>query len=306
MLTIHDLSILLGRPAKDLIKLIKSNFKGTERLELDSVLDSRWTHFLVRQSERRWPQFQVVTIAALKGGIGKTTLTLNMAKLAAGLGLKVVVVDFDPEACATNALRISGNGADSLILCDIFREGREISEAICRTNIPGVDLVPSALRNHHLEKVVGHQNPKKIVKGVLEGLRSYNLVFLDLPPAFSTITGSAYLACDLIVLPCTPNIFSLESVALTIEAIDKLADEFECKDLRYKILMNQYSQQRVAAREVFALLDERYGEKLCPYPVRESADVVNATNSGATVFDIRIAQGVRDSFTRLGSTILGW
>ena len=244
----------------------------------------------------RLSQPGIVTIAALKGGVGKTTLSTNVAVHAASLGKRTLLVDLDPEACATNNLApLSTDLSHTTVIYDLLKTGKvEFSEAIIQSAYPGLHLLPSALRNHHCEKVAAHLNPKRLLRERLVPL-SYDLILLELPLSFTTVTGAAYLASDLIILPCTPSIFALESVALTIEAVDKLAEEFEAPERNFKILMNQFNSKRVASTEIFAALKETYPNQVFPFVVRDSADIQNSTNIGKSVFDTRCSRDIRNA-----------
>src|SRR4051812_7174221 len=103
---------------------------------------------------------KVITFAALKGGVGKTTLSLNVAIHVATLGFKVLVVDLDPEACATNTLLPENSDlTHTLTFYDILkRNEKNITPAILSSRQPNLDLVPSALINHHAEKFLHNCN----------------------------------------------------------------------------------------------------------------------------------------------------
>lgn len=249
---------------------------------------------------------KVITFAALKGGIGKTTLSVNVAFRAASSGAKVLVVDLDPEACATNTLvDEEWDVSSATTFFDIVKSGeKDISRAIIPSKYPNLDLIASSLINHQAEKFLHKANPRKAVREKLEPLR-YQYIFLELPPSFTTLTGSAYLAADLIVIPCTPNIYSLESVALTMRAIDELSDEFDCPQRNYRVLMNQYNAKRVASQEVAQTLAKLYAQQVLPFQIRESAEIANATNAGLTVFEARVSPSLRDDFDRLTQHVCG-
>ncbi len=310
MITITELSGLLGLSKERAKQLVGDSLKENPTLDIQPGTVWRVGPMTVRklllERGKKFPERKVITFAALKGGIGKTTISTNVAVRAANLGAKVLLIDMDPEACATNALVPRDTDlSNRLIFCDLLKDEKpDMQKAIISSNYPGLDLIPSALRNHHAEKLVGNLNPKRIIRDRLEGL-DYNLILLELPPSFTTVTGSAYLAADLIVLPCTPSIYSLESVALTIEAIDQLADQFECPERNYKILMNQYNSSRVASQEIIQALMETYKSKVFPFYIRESADIANSTNAGRSIFEVKCSRSIREDFHELTMQVCG-
>ena len=163
---------------------------------------------------------------------------------------------------------------------------------------------PSSLRNHKSEKEVIGTNPKKLIKERLSSL-SFELIFFELPPSFSTLTGSAYLASDLIILPCTPSNYALESVSLTIEAIDNLANEFEAQKKNYKILMNQYNSKRITSQQVLEALMDNFGSKVLPMQIKQTAEIENAMNAGLTIYETKTTKVVKESFNDLTISICG-
>ena len=310
MITVTELAGFLGLSKERAKQLVNEALQQDPSLDIQTgtlwkIGPSAVRKFFADRG-KRFSQRKIVTFAALKGGIGKTTVSTNVAVRAAALGAKVLLIDLDPEACATNGLiSKSVDQTNAVIFHDLLKDEKsDIKKAIVPSNYPGLDLIPSSLRNHHMEKLVGNQNPKRIVRDRLEPL-DYNLILLELPPSFTTVTGSAYLAADLIILPCTPSVYSLESVALTIEAIDELADEFECGERNYKVLMNQYNSSRVASQEILQSLLDTYKSKVFPFFIKDSADIANATNAGRTIFDTKSSKAIREDFHELTVQVCG-
>lgn len=246
----------------------------------------------------------IATIASMKGGIGKTTLTATVAVRAANLGASVLIVDLDPEACATNYLSKDPITSEVPVFVDIVAKNKPLSSAIIKTKYDGIDIVPSSLRNHQIDQLASNQNPKKLIKDKLKGL-NYDIVFLELPPSWTAATRSAYLAADLIILPCTPNVFALESVALTIESVDKLASDYDCPERNYRVLMNQFNTNRAASQQVLGTLISNFGDRVYPVYIKESADINNATNAGQTVYESKSSKEIKKDFSELTARIFG-
>jgi chromosome partitioning protein len=307
MLSIVELAALLSLSKERVKQLVNDELALNPGVDIQTGtvwrIGPQTVRKLMAARNIRFPARKVATFASFKGGIGKTTISTNVAVRAASLGAKVLLIDLDPEACSTNQLVKSG-GKDPIIFVDLFRENLDIRKAILPSSYRGLDVVPSALRNHSSEKIVAGMNPKRIVKDKLEGL-DYNLILLELPPSFTTLTGSAYLAADLIVLPCIPSVYSLESVALTIEAIDSLAKEFEVPKKEFKVLMNEYNSARVASQQITKELLDTYKSMVFPFYIKESTDISNANNAGKSVFEIKCSKAIREDFHELTMQVCG-
>ena len=304
MVTVAELASVVGLTKERIKQIISQMMEESPNLDIEpgSVwkIGPKACRTIIEQRGYHYPQRKIVTFAALKGGIGKTTISTNVAVRAASLGAKVLLIDIDPEACATSALvKENFQVGKGPIIYDVLKGDCPLEKAIIQTKYPNLDIVPSALANHKSEKEAIAANPKRLIRDKLESLKQYNIIFLELPPSFTTLTSAAYLAADLIVIPCTPNVFSLESVALTIEAIDRASDEFEAGERNYKILMNQYNSNRVASQQVLDALMETYRSKVMPIHIKESAEVQNATNAGLTVFEGKANRAIRETFSDL-------
>jgi chromosome partitioning protein len=251
------------------------------------------------------PQYRTITIAALKGGIGKTFLSTHAAVRASMLGLKVLLIDLDPEACAGHSLLPEDSFISSKkkTIYEVLRSVCTFEEAILPTKYPYLSLLPSSLRVTRTEKIIMGKNPKTLLKKPLEHL-PYDLIFLELPPSFSTLSTAAYLASDLVVIPCTPNIHSLESVDLTIEAIKEAALEFEVPLMEQKILLNMFRAQRVSSQDVLQILKQEYPTKLLPHMISESTEVLNAINAGKTIYETSSKSRLKEELDQFVGAIL--
>jgi chromosome partitioning protein len=245
-----------------------------------------WYQHVVKTHGIR-PTHRFITMAALKGGIGKTFLSTHVAVRAAMMGFRVLLVDLDPEACAGHSLLPEETFVSSKkkTIYEVLRGLCSYEEAIIPTKYPLLSLLPSSLRVTRTEKIIMGKNPKTLLRKALETL-PYDLIFLELPPSFSTLSTAAYLASDLVVIPCIPNIHSLESVDLTLEAIKEAALEFEVPLMERKILLNMFRSQRVASQDVYHILKQDYAGSLLPICISESSDVLNAINGGKTIYEL--------------------
>lgn len=253
------------------------------------------------------PVRKVITMKSQKGGIGGTTLLLNTAIYASKF-FPVLVMDFDPENHGSNFLLDESVDFKNLkCIYDIYSENREIEDGVVPTKHPNIDILPSALRNHKIERLLSNQNPKKLLKDKIDKIKkNYGLILIDLPPSINILTGSAYLTADLIVLPCIPSVFSLESIGLTIETIEKLAQDFEAPKRNYKIIYNQFNSKRVASQEVLSALLNNYSSLVYPFYIKESSEVLNSLNAGKSVFEIKGAKDIKNDFSSLALNVMGF
>jgi len=174
---------------------------------------------------------QVLASYSIKGGVGKTTLAVNLAAEAARTGVRVLLWDLDPQGAATFALRtkakVSG-GAKALVSAD-----GELAPHIRGTDIAGVDVVPAdfslRLLDVHLDE---RRHPRRRLAALLEPIAAlYDLVLLDCPAGISLASESIIAAADALVVPTIPSALSartLEQLAGFLEGLDAPPDVWPC------------------------------------------------------------------------------
>lgn len=243
---------------------------------------------------------RILTIAALKGGIGKTFLSLQVAVRASMKGAKVLIIDLDPEACATNSLlteeQVSGTG--KITIFDLLADRYLPQAAIIPTKYVGLDIIPASLKVSKADKFLSSTQSLWSLKKIVDSL-NYDYIFFELPPSFSNLSTAAYLATDLMVVPCTPSIYSLESVELTIKALLELREQFSLPPIPYKIVLNMFNANRSASQDTLILLQDEYGDNLLPWLIRESAEIQNATNAGLTLFECKCNKELKQNLDAL-------
>lgn len=291
MLTAREVSKLIDvspHRVKQLINEMKWDVHRTSKTSSIKI-PSKTVRKILSSREMGYGDTQVVSIASEKGGVGKTFLTTNVAVIAAARGMKVIILDFDPEACATNTLICEDvDYAKMGTILEVFTQDRLFSEVIIPSKYEGLDIIPCKAKARKAEKLTYHENPKKLVANkLLELVGCYDLILFDLPPNFSTLTAACYLASDLVVQPCFPNVYSLESVELTSEDIMETCDKFDSKTPVIKILLNSFRPSERASRETRLALETEHKDKLLPFEIGKYQDVSNLINEGKSVLEVK-------------------
>ena len=232
---------------------------------------------------------KVLTLGTQKGGVGKTFLSTNLAVVLALRGLKVLLVDMDPEACATNTLLPSDADYMNLpTMLEVYKHGVLMEDAIVPSKYPNLDLIASKGKVRGIDRITLNQNPKKLMADKIKKLKKkYDLIIFDLAPNFTPVTASCYLCADLIIQPAFPNIYSLESVQLTLDDLKELCQEFDAPMPQTKILLNAFRASEKASRETRHELESKYKDQLLPFEIGKHQDVSNLINEGLSVLDTK-------------------
>jgi len=247
----------------------------------------------------------VATFGNEKGGVGKSLITINVGIRRAQLGARVLIIDLDPEACATNfLLKEEDIGKDFYTMLEVFKDGLLFKDAIVPTKYEYLDIVPCRGKSRRADKFVRDENLGSLIKSRLKGLSEiYDLILFEVPPTFSNIIASAYAASDIVVIPTFPDSWSLESVLLTIEDINEMAEKWQTKTPEIKVIMNKYRTDRIASQEAWEMMTREMVNYLLPFQIKESADLQNSINSGKSLFETHAPKAVKDSFNMLADLV---
>lgn len=163
---------------------------------------------------------RVIAIANQKGGVGKTTTTINLSSCLAELGQKVLVVDTDPQGNTTSGLGIDKDAAEPTIYQLMIGE-RQIRECIVHTAFEQLDVIPSNVNLAGAEiDLIGIEDREYILKKTLEEVKNeYDFVILDCPPSLSMLTVNAMTAADTVLVPIQCEYYALEGLSQLMHTI---------------------------------------------------------------------------------------
>ena len=246
----------------------------------------------------------IATIGMEKGGVGKSLLTCNVAINLSLNGCRVLIVDLDPEASATNLLIPENADFTNLkSIYEVFKHDLPLKKIIAKTRYEGLDIVPCRGKARRVDRLVSDLNPKNLLKDKMEGLDKYDLIMFEIPPTFSKIISSAYLTSDLVVMPTFPDAWSIESIQLTIDDITEDAKTFEASTPEIRVLMNKFNPSRTASKEAWEQLINTYKNLVLPFQIKDSADLQNSVNNGLSVFETKCMREVREIIKTLADFI---
>ena len=203
---------------------------------------------------------EIIAILNQKGGCGKTTTAINLAAALALLNRKVLVIDIDPQGNATTGLGVNKNEQD-ITIYSILTGQRSLQEAIIKTEIPSLDLVPSNIdlsgAEIELSQIVGHEF---ILKESLEKVGNlYDYIFIDVPPSLGKLTLNAIVASDSVIIPIQAEFYALEGMAdliMTLSLVEKRLSPSPIKG----ILLTLYDSRTRLGRDVYNNVKEYFGE----------------------------------------------
>jgi chromosome partitioning protein len=228
----------------------------------------------------------VIAFCNLKGGVGKTTLVIQLAARAAQCGLRVCVLDMDPQASSTLAL--VGEPADGQpLFIDVWQQPERLLQGALLPVVEGLDMLPSALDNTLLDSQLAHPaQQKRAVRGVCEQLASlgYDLVLIDCPPTLGTAVISTLCAVRQLVIPLCADAFSLKGLRLTLEELGAICDAFALPEPPVRLVFNRHDGRERLHAQTLEALRVSQGTRVMQAVLRVSSQYARALAAGLSVY----------------------
>jgi len=201
---------------------------------------------------------KVLAFYSIKGGVGKTASTVNLAFITARMGYRTLVWDLDPQAASSYYFRIKPKvkGGSK----DLIAGKRELDDLIKGTDFENLDLLPADFSFRNLDLVLDDKKkPTRQLKKLLKPLASeYDFIFLDCPPNISLLSEAVFEASDLLLSPIIPTTLSLR----TLDQLKKFIEDHELKDLLLIPFFSMADRRKKMHRDIMNTLLEQHPEIL--------------------------------------------
>ena len=229
-------------------------------------------------------QTRIIAIANQKGGVGKTTTTVNLGAELAALGRHVLLIDLDPQAAATYSLGIDPEALD-LTLYDVMvrREGN-ITDIIYKTPVEGMELVPSNLDLAAAElDLFRNYTRERVLRDTLAPLvPNYDYILIDCPPSLTLLTVNAFVAATEVLIPLQTHLLSLRGVHRLLSTVNEVAQlNPDIKVLG--ILPTMYDSRSNLNKEILANIGQVYSGRVFKSVIRYGVVAAEAPGQGVPI-----------------------
>jgi chromosome partitioning protein len=204
----------------------------------------------------------VLAMCNQKGGVGKTTSTINLGAALAEYGRRVLLVDFDPQGALSVGLGVQPHQLDRTIYNLIVERKTTVDDVIMPTSVEGMDLLPSNidLSAAEVQLVTEVGREQTLGRCLAPVLDRYDYVLVDCQPSLGLLTVNALACADGVLIPLECEFFSLRGVALLMDTIEKVQDRLNPKLEITGILATMYDPRTLHTREVMTRVVEAFGE----------------------------------------------
>ncbi|MBD0024024.1 AAA family ATPase [Gordonia pseudamarae] len=204
----------------------------------------------------------VIAICNQKGGVGKTTTTINLGAALAECGRRVLLVDLDPQGALSAGLGVPHHELDATVHNLLVPPQMPIDEVLMRTRVDGLDLLPSNidLSAAEIQLVTEVGREQSLARALHPVLDRYDFVLIDCQPSLGLLTVNALACADSVLIPMECAYFSLRGLALLNDTVNKVRDRLNPKLKLSGILVTMFDSRTLHAREVMERVVEVFGD----------------------------------------------
>ena len=255
--------------------------------------------------ERHGPA-TIIAMCNQKGGVGKTTSSINLGAALAEYGRKVLLVDFDPQGALSVGLGINPHELDLTMHNLLMERSVRADHVLLKTNVPGLDLLPCNIDLAAAEvQLVNEVAREQSLYRALAPLQAdYDVMIIDCQPSLGLLTVNALTASDGVIVPLECEYFALRGVALLKGTIDKVKERLNPRLRIDGVLGTMFDGRTLHSREVMQRLVQAWGDTVFHTVIRRTVKFSDSTVAGEPITTYASSSAGADAYRQLAKEVL--
>jgi chromosome partitioning protein len=248
---------------------------------------------------------RVIAMCNQKGGVGKTTTSINLGATLAEYGRKVLAIDFDPQGALSAGLGVQTH--DVTTIYDLLLGAqRDVTAAILPTGVENLDIIPanidlSAAEVHLVNEVAREQILARVLRQVTD---RYDVILIDCQPSLGLLTVNALTAAHGVVIPLECEFFAMRGVALLVETIEKICDRLNPRLVVDGILATMYDGRTLHSKEVVRSVVDHFGDQVFHTVISRTVKFPDATLAAEPITSYASTHGAATAYRQLARELI--
>lgn len=249
---------------------------------------------------------RIISMVNQKGGVGKTTSTINLGAALAEVGRRVLLVDFDPQGALSAGFGANPHELELTVYNVMMDRKVNVRDVILETGVPNVDLLPANIDLSAAEvQLVNEVAREQVLASALRAVENdYDIILIDCQPSLGLLTVNALTASHGVIIPLICEFFALRAVALLVDSIEKVQDRLNPKLEIDGVLATMFDSRTLHSKEVLARIVDAFGDKVFDTVIKRTVKFPDASVSAEPILSYASNHPGADAYRQLARELI--